>query len=239
MYLSTLLPSIYVNYLIVGIPIFDAIWDPHDNVMIAVMSLSNDLVTLPAYLILSNIYCIRRANREHIAASDGLEEKFSPRIIGRILIDLITNPIVIGNAAGFSYAATRLPVFPFLADVLKYLGDAVLALSLFSVGGFLSQQSLIACGWPHFLTALGVRHFVMPFFVALLSAAFHISGKLTRQCILMSCCPSATASYLLTDRANVGTGVASTMIFWSTVFCVPCQLLWYFCLDKLGIFVEE
>jgi predicted permease len=130
MYLSTLLPSVYVNYVIVGIPIFHAICGHDGDWTVPVITLSNDLVTLPAYLVLSNIYSIRRANREHIAAHDGLEEKFSFRILGSVLLHLLTNPIVIGNVAGFCYAAAKLPMFPFLKNVLDYFGNAVLPLSL-------------------------------------------------------------------------------------------------------------
>jgi len=239
MYLSSSLPSIYINYLIVGLPIFNAIWNEEENVMIAVLALANDLITLPTYLILSNVYNIQRANRDHIAANDGQEEKFSIRILGRIFFRLITNPIVIGNVAGFCYAATKFRVFPLLADLLKYLGDSVLAFSLFCVGGFLSQHSLIACHWAHFLVCLLIRHFAMPTLMGLYSWAFKISGKLARQCVLMGCCPSATASYLLSDQAQTGPGVASTMIFWTTMCCVPCQILWLYVFDKFGLFLEE
>jgi predicted permease len=238
MYLSSALPSAYINYLIIGLPIFNSIWPETENVMVAVLALSNDLVTLPSYLVLSSIYIIRRSNREHELAGDGLQEKFSVKILWRIVLRLITNPIVVGNATGFIWASTKWPVFPFLANLLKYMGDAVLGLSLFCVGGFLSQHSLVACGWLHFIGCMLLRHVAVPMLMALFSYVFHASGKLARQCILMACCPSATASYLLSDQAQTGPGVSSTMIFWTTVFVVPCQIAWIWALDALQLFPE-
>jgi predicted permease len=221
MYLSSALPSAYINYLMNGLPNFNTMWPEPENVMVAVLALSNDLITLPTYLILSSIYIIRRSNEEHVRLNDGLQERFSIKILWRIFLRLITNPIVVGNAAGFCWAAAGWPMFPFLSNVLKYMGDAVLGLSLFCVGGFLSQHSLIACNWIHFIGCLLLRHFGMPALMAVFAAAFHASGKIARQCIVMACCPSATASYLLSDQAQTGPGVATTMIFWTTVCVVP------------------
>lgn len=237
-YISTFLPCFYINLLIVGIPIFNAIWDEKENVMISVLALSNDLITCSSYLIISKFYVIYRANKQHNEANDGIIEKFDWRIIFGVLKRLITNPIVIGNVLGFIYAATGWKMCPYLMDLMTPLSDVVLALSLFTVGGFLSQHSLIACSWLQFIFGIILRHLIYPLVMGFYCWVFGISGKLSRQCILMSCLPSATASYLLSDQINAGQGMATTMIFWTTILCVPFQILWYYCLNKFNVFPE-
>ncbi|OHT16707.1 Auxin Efflux Carrier family protein [Tritrichomonas foetus] len=239
MYLSSVLPSVYINYLIVGFPIFNAIWPENENVMITVICLSNDLISVPIYLFLSNIYNIRKENQKHKEAFDGQEVKFSFRIFLQIGKRVITNPIIIGIVLGFVYSATGWKLCTFLDSFLKSFGNSVLALCLYCVGGFLSQHSLIACNWIHFVACLLVRHVVMPGFVALYSYLFGLSGKLSRQCVIMSCLPSATASYILSTNAGVGAGLSSTMIFWTTIFCVPFMLGWLFTFNALNIFPEQ
>lgn len=238
-YISIVLPSVYINYLIVGFPIFNAIWDESENVMITVMCLSNDMLSVPTYLLLSNIYSMKKENREHKMANDGQSRKFSFKIFLYIGKRLFKNPIIIGIILGFVYSATGCDFCNYLDSLLGTMGNCVLALCLYCVGGFLSQHSLVACHWGEFLTGVFVRHVVMPGFVALYSYAFGISGKLARQCTIMAGLPSATASYILSVQSGIGPGVSSTLIFWTTVFCVPFMLLWLFLFNSFNIFPED
>lgn len=238
-YVSSVFPSVYINYLIVGFPIFNAIWPEKENVMITVMCLSNDFLSVPIYLLLSNIYLIREENKKHKEANDGMYKKFSFKIFVVIGERLITNPIIIGIILGFIYAATGWHFCGYLNTLLNTFGNSVLALCLYCVGGFLSQHSLIACNFVNFVCCVIARHVIMPGFVALYSYAFHLSGRLSRQCTIMSCLPTATASYILSTNTGIGQGLASTMIFWTTLFCVPFMLLWLFFFNSLNIFPED
>ena len=145
MYLSTAIPTVCVNYLIVGFPIFNSIWPEKENVMLPVISISNDPICVPIFLVLWNIYEIRKENEEHIKAGDGLESKFSLKIILTIIIRVISNPIIIGLIFGFLWAGCGLKECPFLSKVFFHLKNAVMTFCLFNVGGFLSQRSIIAC----------------------------------------------------------------------------------------------
>lgn len=238
MYVSSILPVAYINYLIIGIPVFNSIWPPEEGVVISVMTLSNDIIVVPIYLVLANIYNIRRTNEENAKNGDDSRAHFSLRVFLTIGLRVLTNPIVMGNIFGYIWAATGWPMIPFLSNLMEYLANAVLGLSLFSVGGFLAQTSLIACHWAHFLVCLAARHIAFPGFVAVYSVAFGLTGRTARQAVLMSCCPSAAACYFLSDQAGIGPGVSSTMIFWSTFIGIPMQALWLFIFDTLNWFPE-
>lgn len=118
------------------------------------------------------------------------------------------------------------------------MGDVVLPLSLFSVGIFLAQHSFIACHWLKFIVMLLIRHIISPLLAAVFAYLLHFNNKLARQCTLMTASPTAVACYLITSSSGIGTGAASTMIFWTTVLSVPFIIAWIAFLDKFNIFPE-
>ena len=236
--LSMFLPVCYVNYLVIGLPIFNSMWGEEEILALVVMNLHGALCTIPVFLVLVNIYKVRMANAKHREDGDGKVEKFSPRLFLTIVAGIFTNPFTIGELLGFAWALTRWQPCPFLADVMKYLGDAVLALCLFTVGGFLSQHSLMACNVFHFIITLVLRVIAFPMVVGIFGYAFGVGPRLSKQCLICACLPTATSAFLVTVESNTGPGVASTMILWSTVATVPVVIAWLAVLDKLGIFVE-
>lgn len=236
MFLSTYLPTHYINYLIIGLPIFYSIWGEEESIMVAVQNMSGDLYTVPLYLIFTRIYQVNQKNRMHKEANDGQVEKIDWHLPVDILIKIVTNNFIIGNALGFIYAATKWKMCPYLWDLMKYLADSVLALSMFTVGGFLSQHSIIACNFWHLVVALLIRHVIFPLVAALYCFAFNLNHRLSRQITIIAVLPSATASFLLSDLNKTGAGVASSMILWSTIFSIPFIILWLYLFDKLHIF---
>lgn len=147
-------------------------------------------------------------------------------------------PILIVDICGFVYAATGLKVPTYLVSLTKMMGDVVLPLSFFSVGIFLAQHSFIACHWLKFVVMLLIRHVISPLLAAVFAYLLHFNNKLARQCTLMTASPTAVACYLITSSSGIGTGAASTMIFWTTVLSVPFIIAWIAFLDKFNIFPE-
>lgn len=246
-YLSSTLPCVFINYLVIGYPIFDSIWNPDEDIMVQLMAMSNDLCVVPIYMILTSIYFLKHPEEEE-GGSEGLkQEEEKPKknvcvVIGgvllKILLGLIKSPIILGNAFGFIWSATgwKFPIF--LDNILLLMGQEVLPLSLFCVGGFLAQNSIIACNWIKFILCIIVRHLVMPAIAMFYCWLIHTSNKLTRQCIIMTIIPTGTTSFMLSSKFNMGPGISSTMIFWSTVLNVPFTLLWFAILDNLNLFPE-
>ena len=238
MFLSIILPSAYINYVVSGLPVFNAIWDESEGVVVSILTLANDLLVVPAYLILSEIYIMRK-NNEKRRESGEPELKFSPKQIGKILLQVIKSPILIGDIVGFVYAATGLPMPTYLKSLTTIMGDVVLPISLFSVGIFLAQHSFIACHWLKFIVMLLIRHVISPLFAGVFAFVLKFNARLSRQCCIMTASPTAVACYLITAQSGIGAGAASTMIFWTTVLSVPFIIGWIAVLDKLQIFVEE
>lgn len=237
-YIATTFPTVYINFVISGIPIFLALWDESESTMISIIFLSNDLVASPIFYILSDINQIMNENKKLISEGKP-KKKFSIKTIIHILFSLTQNMFLVGNVFGLIYAATAWGVCTFLREIMKLIGDCVLAFSLFCVGAFLSQHSLVSCHWSQFLFAMISKLVIIPFITTLLCLAFKLPPRLARQCIILTGQPTAAACFAVTDRAKLGTGVSSTMIFWSTFGFIPLLVLWIFVLDKLNLFVDN
>ena len=132
-YLATILPCTYINYIISGIPVFNALWPPEENIVVSLMTVANDLVTSPIYLLLVGVYHVQQENKKR--KEEGLEpEKFSLKTLGGILLNVIKSPILIGNILGIVYAAIPIGYPLFLQWLLQFTGDVVFSLSLLCVG---------------------------------------------------------------------------------------------------------
>ncbi|OHT02009.1 Auxin Efflux Carrier family protein [Tritrichomonas foetus] len=237
-YLSSVLPCSFVNYLVIGIPIFNSIWDPEENVMISMITLSNDLITTPIYLVLSNIYLARKMPTDMSPDDPIPKKKSSLEIFKLVMIQIVTSPIIIGNVIGFVWSAIGWTLPTFLLSLTTFLGDEVLGICLICVGGFIAQHSIIACHWLKFILCILARHIISPMVTMFFCWVFKMENKLSRQCIVMTILPTGTTSFLMSNLNGIGPGVSSTMIFWSTVLCVPFLIVWILVLDKLNIFVE-
>lgn len=236
-FLSTMLPSTYINYIIIGIPIFDAIWPGQDIQILTVITLCNDIITAPIYMFLGGIYNYICKNKEHVAKGEP-KDKFSFKILLTILLNILKSPIIIGYIIGFIWAGIGIPRCVFVDTMITTSSQCILALSCFCVGSFLAEHEIVACPWYQFLICALSRHVLMPIIAGIFSWAFGVSAKQSRQTIIISTLPTAVASYLLSSNTNVGTGPSSTMIFWTNIFFIPAIIVWFVILDKLNLFIE-
>lgn len=237
-YLGAVLPCVFVNYIVVGFPIFYTMWDPEESIMLPMITLSNDLITTPIYLVLSNIYL--SYHPKDIGPGGSLEKKKTGWDICKIvLIQMVKSPIILGNVLGVIWSCTGWKLPRFLNSLMDFLGSEVLGICLICVGGFIAQNSIVACNWIKFIICIFARHVLMPFLTLLFCLAFKLSNRLSRQCVLMSTLPTGTTSFIMSSITGIGPGVSSTMIFWTTLLCIPFIICWIEVLDRLHVFTDE
>lgn len=238
MFLSTILPIISINYIIIGLPIFNSIWSENENLIVFIVCLSNDMIIIPIYLIMSDLYKIYKSNLEHREKGEEVE-KFNIASCGKILKNVFINPIILGYIVGISWSLLKLPIFRFFDTILIYMSQVVFAGSCLCVGSFLAQRSLISCPILQFVFCLAGRHVIMPSFTVLYCKLLKVKGKTATQCVVLTALPTAVGSYLLASSCGVGQGAASTMIFWTTIIFLPAIIVWMIILDKLNVFQED
>ncbi|EAX95463.1 hypothetical protein TVAG_059870 [Trichomonas vaginalis G3] len=224
-YLATSFPAAYVNYVVSGIPVFNSIWPAKENMMVSMTTISNHIVSSPIFYILVGIYKIIENNKK--LREEGMPpEKFSFKILVNLVISIFKSPILISVLCGIAYSATGLTYVPFLDKLMQIAGDMVYANALLCVGIFLAQHSLIACNWLQFIFCMFSRFMIGPFFALLWCKALKLSNRLSRQCVIICAQPTAVASYAITCSNKLGEGVASTMIFWTSILLVPFMVLY-------------
>ena len=236
-YLGVTLSCCFVNYLVIGMPIFQTVWPNDDISTLPIFSLSNDLVTVPTYQIYSGIYVITQRNKVHVANNEP-KEHFSLAMLGQIMLRVIKSPIIIGNCLGFIWAGTGLKLPIFLDKLLEMGNNCVTAISLMMCGAFIAQNSLMGCPWWEFVIAIIVRHFAMPAIVIMYCYALNISHSIARKCIVLSSLSTAATAFLMSAETKIEPGIASTMVLWTTVLMIPAVIMWFSILDATGLFPE-
>ena len=237
-YIALLLPIVYVNYVIIGIPLFDAIWGSEHNEITSVIIMSNDMLIVPIYQIVTAIYKLRKTNIER-RANGQPEEKFTIKALLLIFLNIFKSPIMQGIIVGIIWSLTTIKLPVYLDRLMLTIANTITACALFCVGGFLAQHSLIACKWYEFILGLFFRFIVMPLLGCLFSDALGLSNSEIRQVTVLACVSSAFATYSISVNSGIGTGIASTMIFWTTILCIPFVILWLWVFDSLDLFLES
>lgn len=233
-YLSTVFPTVYVNYTVTGIVMFLSIWDESDIGVVTVILISDDLIASPLFLMLASVRNIVIQNQA--LRAKGEEPECSAKFLLVILSHIAKNMFLMGILFGLIYSSFPLPTCTFLDELNKLLGDCVLALALFNVGAFLSQQSVMACPWQQFLISVIVRLIVCPLVTIAYCYALKLPGKMSRQCTILSAQPTAVACYSMSLVAGIGKEVATTMTLWTSVLMVPSIIFWLFILDTFHMF---
>ncbi|EAY21205.1 hypothetical protein TVAG_283740 [Trichomonas vaginalis G3] len=166
------------------------------------------------------------------------EEKFSYKVVIKAILSVFKSPIIQGIIIGIIWSLTKLKLPVILDRLMLIAGQPIVACALFCVGGFLAQHSLIACKWSEFIIGLVWRFIVFPFFGVLFGWVMKLSNTEIRQVLAMAAVTCAVAVYPMACEIGVGQGVSSTMIFWTTILCVPVIIAWLYTLDVLKLFPE-
>lgn len=244
-FIGLVLPVIYLNYVIIGVPLFNSVWGEANNAITSVIIMSNDIVIIPVYQTCASLFKIQKekqklAKKAQVHGEDvtGDAKKFTIKDFGKILLGILKSPLIQGILIGMVYSLTTLPLPVYIDRVLYTFQASCVGLALFSAGGFLASTSLISCTWFEFFTALSFRFIVMPFFSCVYSYAIGLTHQQIRQCLLMCLVTSSTAVYPIAQGTGIKVGVASTMVLWSTVLFVPFMVVWNLVLDSLKLFKE-
>ena len=246
-YLSTVVSSCYINYLIIGLPIFNSIWGTDYDQVPAICTFTHYVLLVPVFLVLAQLWNIMndKKNAEQDGVENGQEStpqskrKITIKDVGMAFWVTLKTPLLVGNIIGLIWSAIGIPYPPFVDHLARFFGDVVMVTALVGIGRFLQVHSILACSWIQLLTCLAIRFFVCPGFAALFAWALKLDGRLSRQCTILSCLPAANAGFVLGNSVGVGANVASAMVFWSLLLIVPILIFWFFIFNTFNLFPEE
>lgn len=133
-----------------------------------------------------------------------------------LLRALISNPLIIGCAAGLLLSGTgyRLPAF--IDNFLALVASMTLPLALISMGGTLTFSG-ISRHWPNALAAAVIKLIIMPVTGYMMLNLFSVSDTAFRTGMIYFSLPTSTAIAVLSAQLNSDVELASTAVMMSTL----------------------
>jgi len=140
-------------------------------------------------------------------------------LIGRVVVGLLKNPMVMSMAAGLIWSALALPIPGAAADFLDLLGGAATPGALFAIGASLAAQSAERLSVALWLSS--AKLVLHPLAVGLLAwYVFGLSAELVGVMIAAAAMPTAGNVYIIAQHYGVAPMRASSTILVSTTISV-------------------
>lgn len=147
--------------------------------------------------------------------------------IKRIVLGIISNPIILGIVAGLAVSFFRVPVPQMLSTSLGYFAQLTLPLALLCTGASLRFTSL-GKEWKLVVLACFGKCIVYPVVLVGLALWFDVRGVSLGVIFLMSVSPSATAGYIMVRKIGGNHGLAAQIIACSTIVSLPLTIIAYY-----------
>ena len=143
------------------------------------------------------------------------------KTLRHMLLRVATNPLLLACVLGLLLAGTGIALPLALQRTLSAAGQMALPLSLVAIGATLSLQGLHV-GWQPVLAASVLKVFVSPVIGYLLGAlVFGLSGAALRSVLIFIACPTAVASYVMTDQLGGDAELAARIVILTTLLALP------------------
>lgn len=118
---------------------------------------------------------------------------------GRILAEIMRNPLILATSAGLIWNLAELPIPGLVSTTLARLGVCAIAMGLLCVGATLSLQETRKHG-PIVVWMIGVRLLVMPVVAILIGMWLGLSMVERQTLLLFAALPTATSAHVLAAR---------------------------------------
>jgi predicted permease len=144
----------------------------------------------------------------------------SLRALGRVVVAVVSNPIVAALLAAMAWRALGLPPLPGpVRATLDLLGGAAAPVALVSLGAGLAAFRLDSA-WREVALAALAKLFVMPVLVWLASAAIGLSGPETAVTVTAAALPTGSNPVLLAVRYGQGADRAGATVVATTLVSI-------------------
>jgi len=222
--------SCYVNYIVIGLPIFTSIWGESSSQVAVVCPFSHFLFLVPLFMLLTEL--VKISNTEDPLS----RKKITLKDVWNALLTSLKTPLLVGAFIGLAWSCTGLKPPIFVEKLSKIMGDVVVVFSLLCIGSFLENNSVFACDWRILVTCLAMRFFIAPLTTIGWCHLLRIDNLLSKQCTILTSMPLSTVAYLLATTTGFGIGSSSSVVFWSVILVVPIIMMWFFLLDYFNVY---
>jgi predicted permease len=206
----------YGNAVLLGLPI--------------VLLTLGDEDSLP-YFILLSIHALSLFTVTTIMLESSRHHDASPlRMLRKVFLGLLKNPILLGIVAGITLNRLGLPLTGALDTLAGYLQNAVAACSLFALGSSMTKYK-IAGQLKQSLVVILAKNILFPATVYLsCTLLFNLNPHWTFVAVLMAAQPTGVNAYIFAERYHTAQALATTTVFLSTaisLLTIPALLYFY------------
>jgi predicted permease len=148
--------------------------------------------------------------------------------LGRILLQPITNPIIIGSVLGVIVAVTGLNIPEPVMEPFRIVGAAAVPIILIAFGMSLHGQRPLAAGTARrdVILASAIKLALMPAVAWVFGAfVFHLDRQLLFAAVLLSALPSAQNVFNYAQRYGTAVVLARDVVLITTVLSVPALVV--------------
>ena len=148
---------------------------------------------------------------------------------GRILLQIISNPMILGTAAGLVLASTGWQLPSLVAEPLHLIAGAAIPAILIAFGMSLGTTKPLSAQdgrRPDILVATGFKLILHPLVAYLLGHfALGMSGAALFAVVVAASLPTAQNVYVTAQRYQVGVAVAKDTVLLTTVLAIPAMFV--------------
>lgn len=204
------------NYAFFGIPLVAMLFPGQDTSLASLMV----IVTIPVINVLSVVaLCVYGEGELRL---------------GRVLLNILQNPLIIGTAAGFLFWSLRFQPPAFIRTTMADLAKVATPLALFTLGGAIQfarakghlRQLLIVVPW---------KLIVSPFMFVGLGAALGLRNVALACAYIAFGAPTAVSSYPMAQQMGGDSELAAEIVAISSAFCILTTFLFVFAMKSLKL----
>lgn len=156
------------------------------------------------------------------------------RRIRRLLIGIVTNPIILGIMIGFAWALLRIPMPEFASTTLNFIGRTATPLGLLAMGASLDFGKMFHDIRPalaaSFLKLVGFAAIFIP-----IAAALGFRGEKLAAVLIMLGSASTVAGYVMAKNMGHEGTLSASVVMITTFFCSFTLTLWITLLRGMGL----
>lgn len=205
------------NFVIMGIPIAVNMYG-HGNLAVTAMMVA---VIVPIYNVLAVVTLeVFRGGTLDFAG---------------ILKKVLTNPLILGAAAGLLSVLTGLKLPAVLEDVVGDMASVATPLALVILGASIDFKSIRKCG-RNLVVCVAARLVIVPVIGLTAAALLGFRDIAFVTLIAMFAAPTAVSSFTMAQSMDSDGQLAGNCVIFSTAFACFTMFLWIFLFKNLGMF---
>ena len=162
------------------------------------------------------------------------EGKFNGALVKKLIKGVVTNPIILGIAAGMVWSLLRLPMPVILSKSVNYLATTATPLALLVLGAtFKGKEALSKIGptiAAAFLKLVAIPAAIFPF-------AIHMGfrGSELVAIMIMLASPTTVTCYIMAKNMGGDDTLSASVVMTATLFSSVTLTLWVFVMKTFGL----